>query len=127
MTGILSIFNVLAVVLGPLLRLVYQYLSFGNYLAAILIFVLIVRAATFPLNIKSQKSQCDRARLAPQLARLQKKYGQDRQKMAQKQQELYKKKGVSMTGGCLPQILQIIVLFGIIAVIYKPLTYIANV
>ena len=91
---------------------------------ALLIFTLATRLVLFPLSIKNQKSQADRARLAPRLDRIQKKYAQDRQKMAQKQQELYEKEGVSMTGGCLPMIVQMLVLFSVIAVIYKPLTYV---
>ena len=62
--------------------------------------------------------------MAPRLERIQKKYANDRQKLAEKQQALYEKEGVSLTGGCLPMIVQMIVLFSIIAVIYKPLTYI---
>ena len=39
---------------------------------------------------------------------------------------LYEKEGVSMTAGCLPMIVPMIVLFGIITVIYYPLTYLAR-
>ena len=47
--------------------------------------------------------------------------------MMQKQQELYEKEGVKMTGGYLPMMLQMLVLFSVIAVIYKPLTYIQRI
>lgn len=113
--------SLLAKPLGYLLWIIYQFI--GNYFVSIFLFTLLVRAATFPLSIKSQKMAADRARLAPRLERLQKKYAQDKQKLQQKQMELYEKEGVSMTGGCLPMLVQMIVLFGIIAVIYAPLTY----
>lgn len=71
--------------------------------------------------------QADRARLAPRLERLQKKYAQDKKKLQEKQMTLYEKEGVSLTGGCLPTIVQMIVLFGIIAVIYAPLTNLSRV
>lgn len=118
----MGIFSFLATPLGFVLRWIYELLP--DYFAALFIFTLLVRLLMFPLNIKSQKSAADRARLAPRLERIQKKYANDRQKLAEKQQALYEKEGVSLTGGCLPMILQMLVLFSVIAVIYKPLVYI---
>ena len=118
----MGIFSFLATPLGFVLRWIYEMLP--NYFAALFVFTLLVRLVIFPLNIKSQKSAADRARLAPRLERIQKKYANDRQKLAEKQQALYEKEGVSLTGGCLPMVVQMLVLFSVIAVIYKPLTYI---
>ena len=117
-----ALFSIFAGPLGILMRWIYG-LGMGYFLA-LLIFTLLTRLILFPLSINNQKNQADRARLAPRLERLQKKYGQDRQKMMQKQQELYEREGVKMTGGCLPMVVQMLVLFSVIAVIYKPLTYI---
>ena len=97
-----------------------------NYFVTIFIFTFLVRLLLFPISLKQQKSAVDRARIAPQLERLQKKYANDRQKLAEKQQQLYEKHGVSMTAGCLPMLLSMIVLFGVIAAIYAPLTNLAN-
>lgn len=118
----MGILGFLATPLGFVLQWIYELVH--HYFIAIFLFTLLVRLLMFPLNIKSQKSAADRARLAPRLERIQKKYANDRQKLAQKQQALYEKEGVSMTGGCLPMLVQMIVLFSVIAVIYKPLTYI---
>lgn len=85
-----AIFNILAVPLGWLLHFIYQFIP--NYFVSIFLFTLLVRAITFPLSLKSQKSQADRAKLAPRLERLQKKYAQDKQKLQQKQMELYERK-----------------------------------
>ena len=120
-----SIMNIVAYPLGYVLWFVYKYI--GNYFVSIFLFTLLVRAATFPLSIKSQKSQADRARLAPRLERIQQKYGKDPQKLREKQMALYEKEGVSMTGGCLPLVVQMVVLFGIIQVIYSPLTNLAKI
>lgn len=120
-----TIFNILGVPLGWLLHFIYQFIP--NYFVSIFLFTLLVRAITFPLSLKSQKSQADRARLAPRLERMQKKYAQDKQKLQQKQMELYEKEGVSLTGGCLPMVVQMVVLFGIISVIYKPLTHLQKI
>ncbi|MBR0447402.1 MAG: membrane protein insertase YidC [Clostridia bacterium] len=118
-------FSLFAKPLGWVMHWIYQLVP--SYFLALLIFTFAIRLVLFPLSINNQKSQMDRARLAPRLERIQKKYAQDRQKMAQKQQELYEKEGVKMTGGCLPMILQMLVLFSVIAVIYKPLTYVQQV
>ena len=118
----MGLFSFLATPLGFVLRWIYELLP--DYFAALFVFTLLVRLLMFPLNIKSQKSAADRARLAPRLERIQKKYANDRQKLAEKQQALYEKEGVSLTGGCLPMIVQMLVLFSVIAVIYKPLVYI---
>ena len=120
-----GIFDIFAVPLGYVLWFIYRFV--GNYFIAIFLFTLVVRAATFPLSLKSQKSQADRAKLAPRLERLQKKYGKDPKKMQAKQMELYEKEGVSMTGGCLPMIVQMVVLMGVISVIYSPLTHLARI
>ncbi len=119
----MGILGFLATPLGFVLRFVYDNII-SNYFVAIFLFTLLTRLIMFPLNIKTQKNTADRARLAPRLERLQKKYANDRQKLAQKQQALYEKEGVSLTGGCLPMIVQMVVLFSIIAVIYKPLSYV---
>ena len=120
----MGLFGLFATPLGYILRWIYEWLP--NYFIAIFLFTLLIRLVLFPLNIKQQKSAADRARLAPRLERIQKKYANDRQKLAEKQQALYEKEGVSLTGGCLPMILQMLVLFSVIAVIYKPLNYVKN-
>lgn len=120
----MAIFDWIAIPLGYILHFIYKI--FGNYFVSIFLFTLLVRLATFPLSLKSQKAQAQRAKLAPRLERLQKKYGQDRQKLQQKQMELYEKNGVSMTGGCLPMVIQMVILFGIISAIYKPLTHLVQ-
>ncbi len=97
-----------------------------NYFITMFIFTFLVRLLLFPVFLKQQKSAVDRAKIAPQLERLQKKYANDRQKLAEKQQQLYEKHGVSMTAGCLPMLLSMIVLFGVIAAIYSPLTNLSN-
>lgn len=121
----MGLFDFLAVPLGYIMRLVYSWIP--NYFIAIFLFTLLMRILMFPLSLQSQKKQSDRIRLAPRLERLQKKYKNDPQKLQQKQQALYEKEGVSMTGGCMPMIVQMVVLFGIIAVIYKPLSFLSTV
>ncbi|MBR3290335.1 MAG: membrane protein insertase YidC [Clostridia bacterium] len=123
----MGIFNFLAKPLGWLMWVVYEYIGFHNYFLTIFLFTLLTRILMFPLSLKNQKSMMDRARLAPRIERLQKKYANDKQKLQQKQQALYEKEGVSMFGGCLPTMVTMIVLFGVIAAIYAPLTYLMQI
>ncbi len=106
--------------LGIAMSFIYQWIP--NYFITLFIFTFLIRLLLFPISLKQQKSSMDRARLAPAMERLQKKYANDRQKLAEKQQQLYEKHGVSMTAGCLPMLLSMVVLFGVIAAIYSPLT-----
>ena len=62
-------------------------------------------------------------RIQPKLNELQKKYGKDRQKYAEKVQELYDNEGVSMMSGCLPQLITLPIMLGLYYVISQPLTY----
>lgn len=121
----MQLFSFLGTPFGYVLGLIFDLVK--NYFLAIFIFTFLVRLLLFPLSLKTQKSQADRARLAPRLERLQKKYAKDPKKLQEKQMALYEKHGVSMTGGCLPMIVQIIVLFGVVFVIYSPLSHMTSV
>jgi YidC/Oxa1 family membrane protein insertase len=49
--------------------------------------------------------------IQPMMKELQEKYGKDRQKLAEKQMELYRREGVNPAGGCLPLVIQMPILF----------------
>src|SRR5512147_1480800 len=91
--------------------LLLLYGALGNsFVLAIIIATIVIRLITLPLTLPQQRSSRKMAELAPQLEELKKKYGNDRNKMAQAQMELYKQNNVSMFGGCLPLILQLVVM-----------------
>ena len=125
MGDFMKIFEILGIPLGWLLWAVYKLVK--NYFVSIFLFTLIVRLATFPFSLKSQKSQAERAKLAPRLERIQKKYKGDYKKIQEKQTALYEKHGISQMGGCLPMLIPMVVLFGVIAVIYAPLQHLARI
>jgi len=54
--------------------------------------------------------------MEPQLAKLRKKFGNDKMKMSQAQAELYKQNKINPTAGCLPYILQFLVLIALFRV-----------
>ena len=87
------------------------YGVFGNsFVMAIIISTILVRMITLPLTLPQQRNSRKMAELAPQLEELKKKHGNDRTKMSQAQMELYKQNNVNMFGGCLPLILQLVIM-----------------
>ena len=77
----------------------------GNYGWSIVVFTVLIKLLLFPLDYKSRKSMRNMSALSPQMAVLQKKYANDKEKLNQKTAELYKKAGVNPLSGCLPMLL----------------------
>ncbi len=88
------------------------YSIVGNYGWSIVLFTLLIRALLMPLDAKSRKSMRKTQKLQPQIAALQKKYKNDKEKLQQKTMELYRKERVSPLSGCLPMLLSLPILFG---------------
>lgn len=80
--------------------------SFG---LAIIVLTLLIKGVMAPLTIPAIKSQKKIQELQPKLQTLKKKH-QDKKKLQLAQMELYKSHGVNPGAGCLPQIVQIIIL-----------------
>ena len=83
--------------------------------------------ALIPLSIKSQKSSVQQTRIKPKLDDLKKRYGDDKQKYSEAMQKLYQEEGVSMSGGCLPMILRLVLMMSIYWLIMSPLTYLMHI
>lgn len=87
----------------------------GNYGWSIVIFTIIIKTLLLPLDFKSRKSMRRMSDLQPQVAKLQKKYANDKEKLNQKTAELYRKERISPLSGCLPMLLSfpvLIAMFG---------------
>lgn len=89
---------------------------------AIIIFTIVVRLATFPLNMQQIKSAKGMQELQPKLKALQDKYKNDRESLAREQMALYKAHGVNPLGGCLPLIVQMPIWFAL----YQALVQLSN-
>jgi YidC/Oxa1 family membrane protein insertase len=72
-----------------------------------------VRAILIKPFVKQVRSMRKMQEFAPEIKKLQAKYKNDRQKLAQEMQKLQSQHGVNPLGGCLPMILQIPVFFGL--------------
>lgn len=113
-----SIFDIIGVPFQYVLNFFHMFTG-GTYALAILVFTIAINAAMIPLTVKQQKSMAKQARLRPKLDALQKKYGDDRVKMANAQQELYQNENISPTGGCLPMFIRMLVLMGVYRAVYR--------
>ena len=89
--------------------------SFGF---AIILFTVVIKLLTFPLNQQQIKSSKAQQELQPKLKELQKKYAGNREELAQAQMELYKEAGINPLGGCLPMLVQMPIWFGLYRALY---------
>jgi len=80
---------------------------------AIIGFSLFLRVVLTPLTKPATDNMKKIREIQPQLKKLQKKYGSDKQGYLKAQAEVYKQNGINPTAGCLPQILQLLVLIAL--------------
>ena len=111
--------------LGWVMWLCYKVIPV--YGVALIVFTVIVRLLLVPLAIKQQKSMVRMQVFQPQMQEIQKKYANNKQKMNEEMMKLYQQENYNPMSGCLPMAIQLPILFGLIDVIYKPLTHILRV
>ena len=131
----LPVIKQIAWLLGQVMNGLYNLLSLmgiENIGISIIIFTIIVYTILMPLTIKQQKFSKMQAVMQPELQKIQKKYANKRdQASMQKQQEemnlVYDKYGVKMSSGCLPSLMQILILFGLYPVVMYVPEYVTKV
>jgi YidC/Oxa1 family membrane protein insertase len=72
---------------------------------------LVIRAALIPLFVKQIKASRNMQLIQPKVKELQKKYGHDRERLAQETMKLYKDSGTNPFASCLPIVLQMPIFF----------------
>ena len=125
----MDIIGIFGGILGKPLGFIFKifYDLFSNYGIALFCFTLIMKLVMLPMNIKQQKSTAKMQALKPKIDEINRKYRTDKTKQNEMLMKLYQEEKYSPTSGCLPMLIQFPVMFGLIAVIYRPLTYIFNV
>lgn len=118
-------FGFLAVILGPLMRIVYGIVP--NFALTLIVFTVLVRIVSLPLNIKQQKSMAKMSVFSPLMTEIQEKYKNNQQKQQEELMKLQQDYGFNPMAGCLPMIIDMMVLFGIIEVVYRPVQYILGI
>ena len=79
----------------------------GSYGVAIVLFTIILKALTFPLNYAQIESTTKMQQLQPAIKKIQATYAADPDKMNVMMAELYKENELNPLAGCLPSLLQI--------------------
>ena len=90
-----------------------------SWALAIISLVVTIRLILFPLFVKQVKSQRAMQELQPEIAKLRKQYGSDRQGMSQAMMALQKERGVNPLAGCLPILPQIPVFISLFHVLRR--------
>jgi len=104
-------------ILAPMVNVliwIYNFF-FHNFGLAIIIFTILIRLITYPLTAQQLKSQKKMQELqgSKKYQEIQKKYKDDKEKLAQEQMKIYKEVGVNPLGSCLPLIIQFPIMIGL--------------
>lgn len=91
-----------------------------NFGIAIILFTILIRIVTWPLNAQQMKGATAMQNLQndKEWQDIQKKYAKDKEKLAQEQMRVYREKGINPFGSCLPTLIQ----FPIIIALYQSIT-----
>ena len=114
--------GILAKPLAWLLTLLYGFV--GNYGITVVILTVIVKFALYPFYKKQILSTAGMADMQPKLLEIQRKYANDKETMNAKMTELYQEEGFNPAGGCLPMIVQMIIIMGLFTLLRNPMAYI---
>ena len=91
--------------------------SGASWALSIIFLTLVIRAALIPLFVKQIKSSRNMQLIQPKVKELQKKYGHDRERLAQETMKLYKDSGTNPFASCLPILLQMPIFFALFRLI----------
>ncbi|TCP57438.1 YidC/Oxa1 family membrane protein insertase [Tamaricihabitans halophyticus] len=84
-----------------------------SWILAIFFLTFTIRGIMFKPFVKQVRSMRKMQEFAPEMKKIQKKYGNDRQRQAAEMQKLQREHGVNPLGSCLPMLLQIPVFIGL--------------
>ena len=96
-----------------------------NFAWAVILFTLLIKLILSPfdfwIKFSTKKSTLIQQKCAPQIAKMQKKYGNNQQQMQLQQQAIYKKEGLNMGASCLVMLVNLIVTILVFFSIYTTL------
>lgn len=88
---------------------------FHNFGIAIILFTIVIRLITFPLTASQLKGQKKMQELnnSSKWKEIQKKYKDNKEKLAQEQMKIYKELGINPLASCLPLLIQFPIMIGL--------------
>ena len=113
--------DVFAIPFGWLLSVFYGLTD--SYILAIVLLTVLIRCALLPTSISQQKNTAKQTRLNTKVNKIKQKYAGNQQKIQEETQALYQREGFGAANmGCMPLMIQMIVMIGLYGVIYTPLS-----
>ncbi|MEE0946883.1 MAG: membrane protein insertase YidC [Acutalibacteraceae bacterium] len=116
--------DIIAYPLGYVMALCHKF--FSDYGFAIIIFTLITKIILLPLAVWVQKNSIKMVQMQPSINRIKAKYFGDADSIADEEAKLYKQYKYNPLASIVPLLVQIVLLMGVVAVIYKPFNYLFN-
>ncbi|GHV30759.1 hypothetical protein FACS189481_5350 [Clostridia bacterium] len=124
------IFGIVSYPFGFIMRSCYSLVP--NYGVALILFAVLIKILVFPFTIKQQKNSIKNAinqqKLKPKLDQLKAKCGNNKELYSSESIKLQQEEGINPMGstgsGCLLQIIQLVILFGMVGVVNGPLKHI---
>ena len=115
----LNFFYILSGPLGYVMEWIYKLIP--SYGWDIILFTLLINIVKIPLQLSQQKSMAKMSAFQPMMQEIQTKYKDKPEKQQEEMLKLQKDYGYNPTAGCVPMLLNFLVMFGVIGVVYNPL------
>ena len=116
--------GIIAKPLGWLMTWLYGMI--GNYALVIIIITTVVKFALYPVYKNQILTTANMADMQPKIQEIQRKYANDKETMNQKLAEFYQEENYNPAKGCMPMIIQMVVIMALFAVLRNPMTYISS-
>src|SRR5512141_3397646 len=86
-----------------------------NFGIAIILFTILIRVITWPLNAQQMKGATAMQEMQndKEWQGIQKKYAKDKEKLAQEQMRIYRERGINPFASCLPMLVQLPIMIGL--------------
>ena len=115
----MNFFYILSGPLGYVMEWIYKLIP--SYGWDIILFTLLINIVKIPLQLSQQKSMAKMSAFQPMMQEIQTKYKDKPEKQQEEMLKLQQDYGYKPTAGCVPMLLNFLVIFGVIGVVYNPL------
>ena len=115
----MNFFYILSGPLGYVMEWIYKLIP--SYGWDIILFTLLINIVKIPLQLSQQKSMAKMSAFQPMMQDIQTKYKDKPEKQQEEMLKLQRDYGYNPTAGCVPMLLNFLVMFGVIGVVYNPL------
>ena len=119
-----TLMDIIGTPFGWLMWAIYALIK--NYWVTILIFTVFTKIILFPVSLKVQKNSVQMVQLQPLLNRARVAFAGDKDRIAEAELQIYKENHYSPAMGCLPTLIQVPIVLGLINVIYNPLRHLLH-